>query len=68
MTTIDIPKKIEKELTDASHKLGISMADFLLNASLYYTKSLQDRMELSRELKLWESTSNKDLAKFESAL
>jgi len=65
MASITIPKKMEKELKTISRKLGLSREDFLLNAILYYLQVLEKKMELKKELEIWERTSDIDLAKFE---
>ena len=56
---------MEKELKTISRKLGLSREDFLLNAILYYLQVLEKKMELKKELEIWERTSDIDLAKFE---
>jgi len=61
MATITIPKKIEKELKSASKKLGLSKEDLLLNALLYYLQVLERKVELKKELEIWEKTSEIDL-------
>jgi len=68
MTTVVIPRKIEKELKNTSRKLGITAADFLVNATLYYSKSLRDKIELKNELNMWENVSSKDFLKFEKGI
>jgi len=65
MASVTIPKKLEKELKTISRKLGLSREDFLLNAILYYLQVLEKKMELKKELEIWERTSDIDLAKFE---
>lgn len=65
MATITIPKKIESELKSASKKLGLSNEDLLLNALLYYLQVLERKLELKKELEIWEKTSDIDLIKFE---
>ena len=68
MTTITLPKKIEKELNSVSRKLGLPREDLLLNAILYYLQSLEKRIELKKELEIWEKTSDIDLLKFEQKI
>jgi len=68
MATITIPRKLEDELKLASRKLGISKEDLLLNAILYYLQVLGKRMELKKELEIWEKTSEIDLMKFEKKI
>ena len=65
MARINIPKDVEKELESASRKLGVSKEDILLNALLYYLQILERRLELKKELEIWERTSEIDLIKFE---
>jgi len=65
MAKITISKEIEKELNVTSQKLGISREDLLLNAILYYLQVLGKRIELKKELEVWEKTSEIDLMKFE---
>jgi len=64
-STLTIPKKIEKEIKSFSRDLGVSKQDFLINAVLYYFKTLEQKMELKKELDLWEKSSNEDFMKFE---
>ena len=66
--TITIPKKIIKEVDRVTRDLGISNEDFLINAVLYYLKSLKEREELKKELKAWEKVSDLDLLKFEKKI
>ncbi|MBU4298588.1 hypothetical protein KJ636_00910 [Patescibacteria group bacterium] len=68
MATITIPKKIEKELISVSKEVGLSREDLLLNAILYYFQVLGKRMELKKELEIWEKTSEIDLMKFEKKI
>lgn len=68
MTTITIPKRIEQELKSASRNLGLSKEDFLMNAILYYIQILEKKVELKKELKMWEEASDFDLIKFEKNL
>lgn len=68
MATITIPKKIEKELKSASQNLGLSREDFLLNAILYYLQVLERKIELKKELEVWEKTSDIDLIEFERSI
>ena len=68
MTTIIIPKKVEQELKFASHNLGLSNEDFIMNAILYYIQTLEKKVELKKELDIWEKTSDFDLIKFEKNL
>lgn len=65
MSTIAIPKKIEKELSIVSRDIGLSKEDFLINAILFYFKNLEKKIELKKELEIWEKSSNNDLLKFE---
>lgn len=65
MTTITIPKKIEKELQSVSRVAGLSKEKFLTNAISYYLQVLEKKMELKDELEQWEKISDADLVKFE---
>lgn len=65
MATITISKKIENELKSASQRLGLSREDLLLNAILYYFQALERKIELKKELEIWEKISDIDLIKFE---
>lgn len=65
MTTITIPKKIEKELQFVSRNAGLSKEKFLTNAISYYLQVLEGKMELKNELEQWEKISDADLVKFE---
>jgi len=68
MTTITVPKKLEKEIRSASKKLGLSKEDLLLNALLYYLQLLEKKVELKKELESWERTGDIDLIKFEKKI
>jgi hypothetical protein len=65
MATINISNKLKKELKTMSQKLGLSQEDLLLNALLYYFQILKNKIDLKRELEIWEKTSDIDLIKFE---
>jgi hypothetical protein len=67
MATINISKKLKKELKTMSQKLGLSQEDLLLNALLYYFQILKNKIDLKRELEIWEKTSDIDLIKFEQS-
>jgi hypothetical protein len=65
MATINISNKLKKELKTMSQKLGLLEEDLLLNALLYYFQILKNKIDLKRELEIWEKTSDIDLIKFE---
>jgi hypothetical protein len=65
MATINISNKLKKELKVMSQKLGLLEEDLLLNALLYYFQILKNKVDLKRELEIWEKTSEIDLIKFE---
>jgi hypothetical protein len=65
MATINISNKLKKELKTMSQKLGLLEEDLLLNALLYYFQILKNKVDLKRELEIWEKTSDIDLIKFE---
>jgi hypothetical protein len=67
MATINISNKLKKELKTISQELGISQEDLLLNALLYYFQILKNKIDLKRELEIWEKTSDIDLVKFEQS-
>jgi hypothetical protein len=65
MATINISNKLKKKLKTMSQKLGLLEEDLLLNALLYYFQILKNKVDLKRELEIWEKTSDIDLIKFE---
>jgi hypothetical protein len=67
MATINISNKLKKELKTMSQKLGLSQEDLLLNALLYYFQILKNKIDLKRELEIWEKTSDIDLIRFEQS-
>jgi hypothetical protein len=67
MATINISNKLKKELKTLSQKLGLSQEDLLLNALLYYFQILKNKIDLKKELEIWEKTSDIDLIKFEQS-
>jgi hypothetical protein len=67
MATINISNKLKKELKTMSQKLGLSQEDLLLNALLYYFQILKNKIDLKKELEIWEKTSDMDLIKFEQS-
>lgn len=67
-SALAIPKKIEKEIKNFSRDLGVSKQDFLINAVLYYFKTLEQKMELKKELDLWEKSGHEDFMKFEKKI
>jgi hypothetical protein len=67
MATINISNKLKKELKTMSQKLGLSQEDLLLNALLYYFQILKNKIDLKKELEIWEKTSDIDLIKFEQS-
>lgn len=68
ITTLFIPQKIEKEVTEISQGFGLSKEDFIINAILFYLKNLEKKIELKKELETWEKISNDDLLKFEKSI
>lgn len=68
MTTITIPKKIEKELRTVSRDKGFSKEKFLTNAILHYLRILEKKTELRGELEQWEKISDIDLVEFEQKI
>jgi len=67
MATINISNKLKKELKTMSQKLGLSQEDLLLNALLYYFQILKNKIDLKKELEIWEKTSDIDLIQFEQS-
>lgn len=65
MNTITIPKNLIKEVDKIRRDFGISQEDFLVNAVLYYFKNLKERVDLKKELEIWEKVSDQDFLKFE---
>ncbi len=61
-------EKIEKEIKEVSEKIGISKEDFLINAVLYYFQILGKKMELKKELEVWEKINDEDFLKFEKSI
>lgn len=66
--SITIPQKIEKKIKNFSRNLGISKRNLLINAVSYYLKNLEQKIELKKELELWEKISNKDFIEFEKGI
>jgi len=67
--SINVPKKIEKEIKKISRDLRISEKKLLLNAILNYFKIFKKNdAELKKELKMWERAGDEDLIKFENNL
>jgi hypothetical protein len=67
MASINISNKLKKELKTMSQKLGLSQEDLLLNALLCYFQILKNKIDLKKELEIWEKTSDIDLIKFEQS-
>jgi hypothetical protein len=67
MATINISSKLKKELKTMFRKLWLSQEDLLLNALLYYFQILKNKIDLNKELEIWEKTSAIDLIKFEQS-
>lgn len=53
---------------DVSRITGVAEKDLLVHALAYYLQSLKKRMDLKKELDVWEKTSEEDLLKFERSL
>lgn len=68
MPSVILPPKIKKELKDLSKQTGVAEGDLLTNALLYYFHNIKERVELRKELELWDRASVEDLRKFEEKL
>ena len=68
MTTITIPKKLIKEVDRTAKNFGLSKEDFLVGAILYYLKNINEKMELKKELEIWEKASDEDFLRFEKKI
>jgi len=68
MTTITIPKKLIKEVDRTAKNFGLSKEDFLVGAILYYLKNINEKIELKKELEIWEKASDEDFLRFEQKI
>ena len=68
MTTITIPKKLIKEVDRTAKNFGLSKEDFLVGAILYYLKNINEKIELKKELEIWEKASDEDFLRFEKKI
>lgn len=68
MTTLTLSKKIEKELKNTSQGLGMSKEDFIVNAILFYMKTIEKELTLKKELEIWDKASNEDLLNLEKKI
>ncbi|MBU1519583.1 hypothetical protein KJ973_02750 [Patescibacteria group bacterium] len=68
MTTLTLSKKIEKELKNTSQELGMSKEDFIVNAILFYMKTIEKELTLKKELEIWDKASNEDLLNLEKKI
>ena len=68
METVTLPKQVNSKIKAASKRLGVSKNVFTLNAILFYLQNMEDKIDLKKELNLWENASNADLIRFESGL
>ena len=68
METVTLPKQVNSNIKAASKRLGVSKNVFTLNAILFYLQNMEDKIDLKKELNLWENASNADLIRFESGL
>ena len=68
MNTVIIPKNLEKKIKNASEIMGLSREELFMNAILYYFETMKRKIDLKKELEVWESISDLDLLKFERGL
>jgi len=45
-----------------------SKEDFLVGAILYYLKNINEKIELKKELEIWEKASDEDFLRFEQKI
>lgn len=68
MNTLVLPNKIKKDIRTASESFGVSESDFVVNAVLYYSHAMKNKIDLRNELEMWENASDVDLLAFEKTI
>lgn len=68
METVTLPKQVSSKIKAASKRFGVSRDVFTQNAVLFYLQNLNNKIDLKKELNLWEDASNTDLLHFEKGL
>ena len=65
---IEIPKRTEMELDEASRITGMKRQEIINKALLHYAEELKKMVELKKEMKAWDDISDEDFEKFEGEL
>ncbi len=65
---IEIPKELDKRLTEISKDLGLDKEEVVNRALLLYMDSIQKMLLLKNEMNAWDKLSDEALEKFEIIL
>lgn len=65
---IQIPKDVDKKITEVSKVFGMEKEEIIDRAILLYLDSIQKQLELKKELKMWDLLSDEALENFERDL
>ena len=65
---IMIQKQLEKEMKHASEVIGVSEDELIERAMRFYLASIQQELELEKELNAWDQVSDEALLNMERAM
>ena len=65
---IEIPKDLDKKLSEISKELGLDKEEVVNRALLLYMDSINKMLLLKKEMSVWDKLSDEALEKFEMDL
>ena len=65
---IEIPKDLDKKLSEISKELGLDKEEVVSRALLLYMDSINKMLLLKKEMRVWDKLSDEALEKFEMGL
>ena len=65
---IEIPKDLDKKLSEISKELGLDKEEVVSRALLLYMDSINKMLLLKKEMSVWDKLSDEALEKFEMDL
>ena len=65
---IEIPKDLDKKLSEISKELGLNKDEVVSRALLLYMDSINKMLLLKKEMSVWDKLSDEALEKFEMDL
>jgi hypothetical protein len=66
--TLEITKELDEKIEEVSNLMNIKKEEFVGRAIQIYLDEIEKRLNLKREIKIWDSYSDEALLNFESSI